>query len=360
MKKDDLESIRMQIEEKDRAIVSLLNDRARLSIEAGRIKNRQKMDVYDQVQEHRVMETLVRVSNGPLTEPALRAVYREIFSVSRALQAPLTVACLGPKASFSHVACLAHFGSQAKISPTKTIGQVFEEVEKGHVSFGVVPVENSAEGSVRMTIGRLAATPLKICAEIFVRISHCLMSAAEHMEQIDRVYSHPQALAQCHAWLAAHLPQASLLETDSTAGAVLRAREDTHAAAIGSKMAAQTYALPLLAEGIEDHPSNTTRFLVMGKGASARTGNDKTSILFGTPHVPGALYTALGVFATANINLLRIESYPARDCPWEYFFFVDFAGHVQDATVARCLEEMKKRTAFLKVSGSYPRGEEPA
>jgi len=172
MKKDDLESIRTQIEEKDRAIVSLLNDRARLSIEAGRIKNRQKMDVYDQVQEHRVMETLVRVSNGPLTEPALRAVYREIFSASRALQAPLTVACLGPEASFSHVACLAHFGSQAKISPAKTIGQVFEEVEKGHVSFGVVPVENSAEGSVRMTIGRLAATPLKICAEIFVRITH--------------------------------------------------------------------------------------------------------------------------------------------------------------------------------------------
>jgi chorismate mutase/prephenate dehydratase len=304
------------------------------------------------------MEILAEASEGPLTETALGAIYREILSASRALQAPLAVACLGPEASFSHLASLTHFGHQAQIHPKKTIGEVFDEVERSHFPFGVVPVENSAEGSVRMTLDLLTVTPLKIRTEIFLRVTHCLVSAAEHTEQIDRVYSHPQALAQCQAWLAIHLPHAALLEADSTAGAVLRARDDKRAAAIGSRMAAQTYELPLLAEGIEDHPSNTTRFIVVGKGACSRTGRDKTSILFGTPHVPGALHAALGVFATANINLLSIVSYPARACTWEYLFFVDLAGHVQDEIVNRSLDEMKGRTAFLKVLGSYPRGEE--
>jgi chorismate mutase/prephenate dehydratase len=357
MKRKTVEQIRKEIASRDREILRLLNQRSSLAQEMGRIKGRLGKEVYDPSQEARILSSLADFNEGPLPDEALNNIYREIFSSSRMLQSPPTVACLGPEASFSHLAALARFGRSSPIVLEKTIGQVFDQLEKGKVSFGLVPFENSLEGSVKMTLDRMISTPLKVRAEVFLRVSHCLMSRGQGTE-IKKVYSHPQALAQCREWLARNLPHAEAVATDSTATAALRVREDPDGAAIASSLAAKVYGLNLLAEGIEDHPMNITRFLVLGNGESRPTGRDKTSILFGTPHVPGALHGTLGPFAKAGINLLRIESYPLRERVWEYLFFADFGGHLQDKKVRDCLRKVEKKTVFLKVLGSYPKGDD--
>jgi len=353
----NLEAIRGKIRQKDREIVRLLNERGSLSVEIGRIKGPMGMSPYDPAQEARLLGGLAELNQGPLSDESLRNIYREVISSSRGLQSPVTVACLGPEASFSHLAALAHFGRIPRIVFQKTIGQVFDELEKDRISFGVIPFENSLEGPVKMTQDRMIATPLKIRAEVFLRVTHCLMSCGR-IPEIRRVYSHPQALSQCREWLARNLPGAEPVASDSTAGAALQVRKDKKGAAIGSLLAAKTYGLPVLAEGIEDRPINITRFVIMGKGETRQTGRDKTSILFGTRHLPGALHGTLGPFARAGINLLRIESYPIRDRVWEYLFFVDFRGHLEEPKVRNCLRKVEEKTVFLKVLGSYPRGEE--
>ncbi len=357
MKKKTMENIRKEIRERDRKIVQILNERASLSLEVGKIKNLLGVEVYNPSQESRVLGYLADINKGPLAGEALEKIYREILSSSRQIQAPLSVACLGPESSFSHLAALSHFGGSARVITKKTVGQVFDELEKRRVSFGVVPLENSVEGSVKLTLDRLIDTSLKIRAEIFLRISHCLLSRGAK-GSVRTIYSHPQALAQCRSWLARNLPRVELVETDSTASAAVRALEDRRGAAIGSRIASETYGLRMIAEGIEDHPTNTTRFIVLGKGQSEPTGEDKTSILFGTPHIPGALHAALGPFSRAGINLLRIESYPIRGRMWEYLFFVDLAGHTAEKEVGACLRRLEKRTMFLKILGSYPKGNE--
>jgi len=352
-----VETLREKIRQKDREIVRLLNERGGLSLEIGRIKGDMGMAPYDPAQEARLFGSLAELNGGPLSDEALRNIYREVVSSSRELQSPMTVACLGPEASFSHLAALAHFGRTPRILFQKTIGQVFDELEKDRVSFGVIPFENSLEGPVKMTQDRMISTPLKIRAEAFLRVSHCLMSCGR-MTEIRRVYSHPQALSQCREWLARNLPKAEPVASDSTAGAALQVRKDQKGAAIGSLLAAKTYGLSVLAEGIEDRPINITRFVIMGQGGTRRTGRDKTSILFGTRHLPGALHGTLGPFARAGINLLRIESYPIRDRVWEYLFFVDFGGHIEEPKVRNCLRKVEEKTVFLKALGSYPRGDE--
>jgi len=269
------------------------------------------------------------------------------------------VAYFGPEASFTHLAALAHFGRSAHLIPQTTIPMVFEQAERERSSYGVVPIENSGEGSVKPTLDCLITTPLSIRAEVFLRISHYLLASPKKMKNIKRIYSHPQALAQCQVWLEKNLPRRPLLKVENTAEAAKKVLEDREGAAIGSLQAAQLYGLQILADRIEDHPLNTTRFLIMGKGQNEPTGNDKTSILFGTTHVPGALLHALEPFAREGLNLLRIESYPWPDRIWEYLFFVDFAGHQEDENVQRCLKKTGKVTNFLKVMGSYPRGETP-
>ena len=352
-----VETLREKIRQKDREIVRLLNERGSLSLEIGRIKGAMGMAPYDPAQEARLFGGLAELNGGPLSDEALRNIYREVVSSSRELQSPMTVACLGPEASFSHLAALAHFGRTPRIVFQKTIGQVFDELEKNRISFGVIPFENSLEGPVKMTQDRMISTPLKIRAEVFLRVSHCLMSCGR-MPEVRRVYSHPQALSQCREWLARNLPKAESVASDSTAGAALQVRKDKRGAAIGSLLAAKTYGLPVLAEGIEDRPINITRFVIMGKGGTRRTGRDKTSIIFGTRHLPGALHGTLGPFARAGINLLRIESYPIRDRVWEYLFFVDFGGHIEEPKVRNCLRKVEEKTVFLKVLGSYPWGDE--
>jgi len=222
-----------------------------------------------------------------------------------------------------------------------------------------VPVENSLEGSVKTTMDRLIATPLTIRAEIFLRVSHCLISPCTKMEQIKRVYSHPQALAQCQGWLRKNLPHAPLVEVGSTVAAVEQVLKDQEGAAIGSSLAAATYGLKIVIEGIEDSPSNTTRFFVIGRGQSTAAGTDKTSIIFATSHVPGALHQALEPFSREGVNLTRIESYPMRDRIGNYLFFVDLAGHRDDGKTKKCLADVEEASTLFKVLGSYPRGDEP-
>lgn len=359
MKRKDVESIRRGIRDKDRELVRLLGERARLSVEMGRMKADAGLAVFDPVQERKVLDEIASLNEGPLSTEALRHIWREILSSSRALQAPLSVACLGPEGSFAHLAALERFGRSTRMAPQVTIGGVFDAVEKKRCDLGVVPLENSVEGPVRTTLARLIATPLAIRGEICLRISHCLLAKAAR-GRIRRVYSHPQALAQCRLWLARHLPSAVPVETESTSAAVLQALGDRQGAAIASRLASEIHGLPVVEAGIEDHPENTTRFIVVGTGANIQTGRDKTSVLFSTQHRPGALHAALAPFASAGINLLRIESHPARDRMWQYLFFVDLEGHAEDRAVKDCLRKLKRKTAFLKVLGSYPREVEPS
>jgi chorismate mutase/prephenate dehydratase len=359
MKRQSLKDLREQLQKKDRQIVKLLNERTQLSLEVGKTKNAQGREVYDPSQEDKVYEHIRGLNQGPLSEKALNDIFREIISSSRALQEPTAVAYLGPEASFCYLAAQSHFGKSAFYYSQTKVAEVFDEVERGRISWGVVPVENSLEGSVKTTLDRLISTPLNIRAEIFLRISHCLISPGTRMEGIKRIYSHPQALAQCQGWLRRNLPHSHLIEVDSTVAAAEQVIKDRKGAAIGSCRAAATYGLKIIAEGIEDSPLNTTRFFVIGRGESQATGNDKTSVLFATPHVPGALYQALGPFASEQINLTRIESYPMKDRLWKYLFFVDLVGHRGEKKIKKCLAEVQGAAALFKVLGSYPQGEEP-
>lgn len=362
MSQKTLQKLREKIEGTDRKIVRLLNERAAVSVEIGKAKRACGREIYDPSREAMVYRQMEKLNDGPLPEMALREIFREIISASRALQSLTTVAFLGPEASFSHQAVLAHFGSEIAAMPKTTIPDVFDAVEKEECQWGIVPVENSAEGSVKTTLDRLIATPLTIRAEVYLRIRQCLLSRCSKAAAIRKVYSHPQGLAQCQRWLRSNLLDIPLIEVESTAGAARRVQKEKTGAAIGSRLAADVYGLNLLAEGIEDNAANTTRFLVIGPKAGGDgdgvTGRDKTSLLFGTPHVPGALQRALAPFAEAGINLMRIESCPMRDRMWEYLFFADFAGHIAEEKTQECLKELRKRTASLKVLGSYPRGEE--
>jgi chorismate mutase/prephenate dehydratase len=352
-----LDQLRDELKRLDGEIVRMLNERAALSIIIGRVKEERGLDIYDAAQEAKIFDSLREINGGPLGEAFLKAIFREIISASRALQKPFKVACLGPEASFCHLAAQSHFGKSTGFIPLSTVFNVFEAVERGKVQWGVVPVENSLEGSVNLTLDRLILTPLRICGEIYLRISHCLLSSRDDMKGITQVYSHPQALAQCQGWLRRHLPRASLIEVESTAAAAQMIRNESSSGAIGSCLAATTYHLNVLAESIEDHPSNTTRFLIIGKDHRGITGRDKTAILFGTPHNPGALYHALKPFAEREINLMKIESHPVKERLWEYLFFVDFAGHIEEEAIRECMEDLKKETTFLKILGSYPKGE---
>ncbi len=356
-----LETLRREVRDIDTELLRLLNERASRSVAIGGVKRAAGKDIYRPDQEARILAFLKECNPGPLPDRAVAAIFREVFSSSRALQAPLTVAYLGPEGSFSHLAARSHCGHGAELQPAPTIDLVFDAAERGRSSLGIVPVENSTEGSVGHTLRRLITTTLMIRAEIFLPISPCLLTNCSRREDIRRVYSHPPALAQCRRWLAENLPQAEQIETTSTSAAGKQALTDPAGAALGSRLTGEINGLAILAANIEDTPGNTTRFLVLGKGAAGgRTGRDKTSILFGTPHVPGALHQALAPLARGKINLLRIESHPLRDRRWEYLFCADLAGHREDDEVGKCLQEMANHTTFIKDLGSYPRGEEAA
>ncbi len=350
----DLDELRSRINDLDAQILNLLNQRAEAALRIGELKRRQDLPYFVPEREAEILGRLLSLNSGPLPAEGIKAVWREILSASLSLEHPLPVAFLGPPATFTHQAAVLRFGSSATLVPVRSIAEVFDEVERGRAQFGVVPVENSTEGSVNVTLDRLIDSDLLIAGELSLEISHHLLARAPELAAVRSVCSHPQALAQCRQWLSTHLPEVTLEEVSSTAAAAQRSADDPTAAAVASELAARVYDLPLLVRNIEDNPHNSTRFLVLGRRPMPPTGKDKTSILCSLKHEVGALATFLEPFARHGLNLTKIESRPTKRRPWEYVFFVDFEGHLDTPPVQAALNEVRARCPFLKILGSYP------
>lgn len=352
-----LKQLRKKIDAVDEEILEALNRRAEVVLEIGRIKRDRKEKFYAPTRENEVITRLISLNRGPFPNEALKTVYREIMSASLALEEPLKVAYFGPQATFTHLAALRHFGSSADLMPSESIKEVFEAVDTGKTEYGVVPIENSSEGIVSHTLDMFIDYDLSICAEVFLEVSHHLLSMTGRKADIKNIYSHPQPAAQCRGWLEANMPGIPVIEAASTAKAAETAAREKSAAAIASELAATVYGLKFVEKRIEDSRRNFTRFLVISSQLHPRTGNDKTSIMFSAKDQPGALYGALEPFKRAKINLTKIESRPSRRKAWEYIFFVDLLGHIEDKKVQKAIGEMKEASLFLKVLGSYPCGE---
>jgi chorismate mutase/prephenate dehydratase len=350
-----LGDLRKRIDAVDDEILRLLNRRAELVMEVARVKKGEKLGFHVPNREREILERLAAQNTGPFPADAVRTVFREIISASVGLQAPMRVAFLGPKATFTHLAAMQQFGMSAELVPESSIGVIFDDVEKGRTQYGVVPVENSTEGVVTHTLDTFVESDLKIGAEILLPISHDLLSRTGSLAGIQKVYSHPQALGQCRKWLTANLPGVPLVDVGSTALAAQIAGGDPNAAAIASEFAGSLYDLKVVQDRIEDQAHNVTRFLVIGRDLTERSGNDRTSILFSVKDEPGVLFRMLEPFAKRGINLSKIESRPGKTKAWEYVFFVDLFGHVSDPDVAEAIEELKTCCRFVKVLGSYPR-----
>ncbi|HYR38750.1 MAG TPA: prephenate dehydratase [Methylomirabilota bacterium] len=350
----DLDDWRSRINDLDEQILHLLNQRGQAALQIGELKRQQDRPYFVPEREVQLLERLVALNTGPLSADAVRAVWREVLSASLALENPLPVGYLGPAGTFTHVAAMRRFGTSAQLIPLRSIADIFEEVERGRAECGVVPVENSTEGPVNITLDRLIESEAVITGELTLDISQHLLSRATELEEIKIVCSHPQGLAQTRQWLLAHLPEARLEEMSSTTAAAERAKDDPTVAAVASELAARTYDVPVLRRRIEDNPANSTRFLVIGRRAVGPTGRDKTSILFSMKNEPGVLYSILQPFAARRLNLTKIESRPTKRRPWEYVNFVDFEGHRDTDDVRAVLDEVKQRCQFLKILGSYP------
>jgi chorismate mutase/prephenate dehydratase len=349
-----LRSLRNTIDRLDVQILKLVNERAGLAAEIGRVKTDQGTQVFSPAREEEVFQHVLEANKGPLDEATVRAIYREIMSGSRALQKVLKVAYLGPEYSYSHLAAVERFGQAIEYMRVGSIAAVFEEVNRGHADFGVVPLENSTDGRVADTLDMFIRLPqIKIGAEVRLRIHHNLLANCEQQE-IRRVYSKPQALSQCRNWLSKNVPHASLHEVASTATAAELAQREPGAAAVASRQAAVRYGLRILFADIEDSPYNETRFAVIGYQECGKTGHDKTAIMFRIPHQPGSLVTVLELFKQSRLNLTWIESFPAKLPKPEYIFFVDFEGHIEDPKVKRVLNQLEEHTEQLSVLGSFP------
>jgi len=352
----DLDSLRADIDALDDQILDLLNRRAEVAQKVGRFKAENAQTYYVPNRERAIYERLSMRNPGPFPNDAVRKVFREIISASLSLEQPLKVAFLGPKATFTHVAAMQQFGLSAQLVAQKGISQVFDEVERGRAEFGVVPVENSNEGIVSHTLDMFMDSQLKINAEILLEISHDLLTLDGAMSSVQRVCSHPQALAQCRNWLEENLPDVPLVDVSSTALAAQMAAEDPSVAAVASEAAGNLYGLQVAKSKIEDHPNNFTRFLVVGRSMPKPTGKDKTSIMFSVKDEPGILYRMLEPFSSRQINLSKIESRPMKRKAWEYIFFLDMEGHVEEGTVSGALDDLQQYCQFIKVLGSFPRG----
>jgi chorismate mutase/prephenate dehydratase len=355
-RKESVDALRKKIDQIDGKVVALLNDRASLALRIGQNKKRNNEEVYVPGREQEILQRLSQLSRGPLSEYSIRSIFREVVSACRSLEAPLKVAYFGAEATFTHLAAREKFGSSATLLPTTTITEVFQEVTQERVSFGVVPIENSTEGVIAHTLDLLVQSDLRICAEIFLDIHENLLSRSGRPDDIRKIVSHPQPLAQCRRWLAAHYPHVQLEEVASTAHAAMMAAADASLAAISSSLAREVYGLQLLAENIEDESNNITRFLVIGKSESRPSGKDKTSLVFSVKDQPGILHRMLQPFARSQINLTKIESRPIKNKPWEYLFFIDFKGHQEETSSKKAINNLEKNCIFLKVLGSYPRG----
>ena len=351
-----LNKLRKHIDSIDKKITELLNARAKVILNVGKLKERKGSSVYSPEREKQVLDGLALRNKGPLSKEALRAIYREIMSSSLSLEKPLKAAYLGPEASFSNLAALKKFGSQIAYIACDSISSVFLEVEKGTADYGVVPIENSIEGAVSYTLDMFMDSDLKICAQMMLDVTQNLLAVCAK-DKIKRIFSNPNVIGQCRIWLRENLPNAEIIEVSSTTRAAQIAKTKKFGACIASLLAAKVYKLRVIAQAIEDSPHNITRFLVIGKTTAKQTGHDKTSVLFSIKDNVGALHDMLVPFKKYGINLTKIESRPSKKKAWDYYFFVDLQGHQDNPEVKRALKELENKCKFLKILGSYPAGE---
>lgn len=348
---DELLQLRKLIDQLDEDILARLSERARHAQRVGEVK---KGNLYRPEREAQVLRRLAELNPGPLSDQSVKTIFREIMSACLALESPLKVAYLGPAGTFSESAARRHFGSAPSFIPQASIDEVFRATEAGVVDYGVVPVENSTEGVVGATLDLLLTNPLRVCGEVQLRIQQHLLSRAEGIGALKRIYSHSQSLAQCNGWLSHNLAHLPRIPVASNAEAARMAAEDPESAAIAGEAAAELYGLGKLASNIEDNPNNTTRFLVISNHDAGPSGHDKTSLVCATPNRPGAMFELLRGFAEHGVSMSKLQSRPARFGLWEYVFYIDIDGHQTDPEVAEALQELEKVAGFVKIFGSYP------
>ena len=352
--KDEMGALRAGIDSVDEEIVRLLDRRARLACRIGEIKREYGLEAYAPARERAVLDRVAALGAGDFPARGLEAVFREIISSSISLEARLKVAYLGPEATFTHEAALRSFGASVELEPQATVAEVFTRVERGEAGHGIVPVENSMEGTVTHTLDELMNSPLKVCGEVYLPVSQNLISCEPSLDRVRVVCSHPMALSQAAPWLRHELPGALLEEVESTGEAARRAAREPGVAAVGSVLAAEAHHLNVLARSIQDARTNATRFIVLGREWAGRTGRDKTSVVFSVKDRPGVLRDALAAFAEEGINLTRIESRPSRKRAWTYVFFADFDGHPEEERVQRALAALEEHCPYVSLIGAYP------
>ncbi len=345
---------RKEIDKIDEQVIQLLNRRAELAQQIGHAKSSTRSHYFTPEREHTVFKRLLSLNRGPLSSAAVRAVYREIISACLALEKPLSVAFLGPEGTFSHLAAIAKFGTSSKAAPVESIAEVFAQVERNNSDYGVVPVENSWAGVVPETLDTFMNSNLRVVSEVYQPIQHNLLSQSASLEQIKRLYSHFQPLAQCRQWLRNHLPHVEEIEASSTSRAAEQAAQDPESAAIATMLASERYGVPILCPHIEDNPSNRTRFLVLGYNEPEPTGKDKTSLMFSVHNRAGELVHALNAFEKYDVNMTMIESRPTKTAAWQYIFYIDVQGHIKDVSVTKAVDLLKEHSLFVRVLGSYP------
>jgi chorismate mutase/prephenate dehydratase len=351
-----LTPLRDQIDAIDRQLLELLSRRAQLATEVGRLKLTLASPIYRPEREAQVLRSVAALNRGPLSTAALEPIYREIISACRAMERPLAVAYLGPAGTFSELAALRQFGSAVQLEPCASIDEVFRYAETGRSDYAVVPVENSTEGAVSRSLDLLlTTTALKIVAEVSVPVQHHLLTRRGTLDGVQRLFAHPQAVAQCLTWLNQNLPALERIQVASNAEAARLASLDPAAAAVAGENAALQYGLQIVEHQIQDDPLNRTRFLVLGQQECAPTGQDKTSLILSVPNQAGAVYHMLAPLARHAVSMTRFESRPARTGAWEYYFYVDVEGHTTDPALVAAFEELRQACAFFRCLGSYPR-----
>ncbi|RMG59860.1 MAG: prephenate dehydratase [Gammaproteobacteria bacterium] len=354
-----LSQIREQIDAVDAELLKLISRRAELAQEVAHIKQTNgdegEVAFYRPEREAQVLRQVMSANPGPLPDEEMARLFREIMSACLALERPLTVAYLGPAGTFTQAAALKHFGHSVRTRAQGAIDEVFREVEAGACNYGVVPIENSTEGVITHTLDMFLQSPLKVCGEVELRIHHHLLARSQSLDDIERVYAHQQSLAQCREWLDAHLTGVERIPVSSNAEAARVAAEEPGSAAIAGEAAAELYDLNILAANIEDHPENTTRFLVIGRQEVPPSGYDKTSLLVSAANRPGSLYRLLKPLAEQGVSMTRIESRPSHCVNWEYVFFLDILGHQEEEGVREALAGLEAEAELFKVLGSYPR-----
>lgn len=358
---ESLSQLRQDIDQIDRELQRLLNERASCAQKVAEVKqaaaNGEQVQYYRPEREAQVLRSVMERNEGPLPDEDMARLFREVMSCCLALERPLEVAYLGPEGTFTHAAALKHFGHFVKSQPLSAIDEVFREVESGQVNYGVVPIENSTEGMVNHTLDSFVDSPLFISGEVKLRIHHNLLSSSVgSLDGVKRVYAHSQALAQCRKWLDSHCPQVERVAVSSNGEAARLASSEEGVAAIASEMAAELYSLNALAKNIEDHPDNTTRFLIIGSEVVPASGQDKTSIMVSVKNKPGALYHVLEPFHRHDVSMTRLESRPSNSGTWAYVFYIDFEGHFDDDKVQAVIAEISPEAVEIKHLGSYPVG----